>query len=697
MTCSMTTLRSNQRTRSRVIVCGAASTLHLAQALSADLFEVAVCAHAEQLAGQLTSRRPDVIVLEDSAGATAVLERIRASVAAAIPIVVLTETNDAVLIAHLLSLGAADVCHLPVVDSLFAHRVGRLADLRRASSTLACATSHLARAHRVGIMIQWWFDAEARAFRWTQDPSEHFDGLHGEGSLTTALLQWVHPDDRARVEATFASLLSHKIDYRIVTAAGEERLVTQEAEREVDEVTGRTCLVGIAQDVSRLREAERQADRLAYYDELTSLPNRAHATRFLKAAVASARRRQQRVFVVRLDLDHFRRVNDRFGHTVGNAVLKEVGARLSTALGSGHFGPFVARLDGNEFVVVFSDAGGPEEDSAERCSILAQRLALPYLIAGAEIVLSASGGVASYPADGKDVETLLTCADSAMQFAKQNGRDAFVAFDAQVRRKFERKLDVENRLRSALAQGTSLALHYQPKVELPSGHVTSVEALLRWTDASGGNISPFELVSVAEETGLIQPLGDWVLRTACMQAKVWSETLATPPRIAVNISARQFGAADFIDKLERVLEQTALSPHLLELEITEGVMMSDAEAASLVLERVKQIGLRISLDDFGTGFSSLAYLTRFPIDSLKIDRSFVVGIGVTRKSETIISAIIALSRSLGIEVVAEGVETEGQRQFLERQGPLEIQGWLFAKALPAEAAVAWIEQRARDR
>ena len=240
---------------------------------------------------------------------------------------------------------------------------------------------------------------------------------------------------------------------------------------------------------------------------------------------------------------------------------------------------------------------------------------------------------------------------------------------------------------------TSLELHYQPKVEVPSGRVVGVEALLRWTADSGGAISPIELVSVAEETGLIHPLGDWILRTACRQAKTWSEQGESPIRVAVNISARQFGAIDFLETLERILDETALPTHLLELEITEGVMMADAEAASRVLERVKELGLRISLDDFGTGFSSLAYLTRFPIDTLKIDRSFVVGIGVTKKSEAIISAIMAMSRSLEIDVVAEGVETDAQLKFLERQGPLAIQGWLFAKALPANSAAKWIENR----
>jgi EAL domain-containing protein (putative c-di-GMP-specific phosphodiesterase class I) len=316
-------------------------------------------------------------------------------------------------------------------------------------------------------------------------------------------------------------------------------------------------------------------------------------------------------------------------------------------------------------------------------------------VEGVEVVVSCSGGIATFPDDGRDVDTLFRHAEAALHEAKARGRDGFQRFDGELQSKLERRHEIERRLRAALASGEPLELHYQPQVEVPSGRVAGVEALLRWRTDASGPISPTELVSVAEETGLIQPLGDWVLRTACLQAKAWSERGSRAIRVAVNVSARQFGAHDFAEKVAAVLAETQLDASLLELEITEGLLMFDTSNTCRVLTQLKLLGVRIALDDFGTGYSSLAYLTRFPIDCLKIDRSFIMELGVTEKSEAIVAAIIALARSLSIDVVAEGVETVEQRDFLERFGSLEIQGWLFSKALPHDLAKAWIERRER--
>ena len=698
MTCSMTSLRGAHRPRPLVLLLDVSGSDLASQLPPTDL-EVLTCSSIEQVVRQLPASRPDAILLVDHGAAFADLSRLRdARGGEAVPVLVATSTADVPGVQRLFDAGADDLCALPMAGLLLQRRLVGLVQARRARSVHDCVTSDLARAQRVAGIVQWRFDPEARTFRWSHEPTAHFAGLEGEGSLHGMLLRWVHAEDRARVEASFANPTAQPLEYRLVLPGGQERLVTQEAEAELDEASGRVCFVGVARDVTDLREAERQVDRLAYYDELTSLPNRAHASRFLKAALASAKRRKRTVTVMVLGLDRFRRINERFGHATGNAVLKEVTSRLVQARDEqtehGRQSPFIARLGADEFAVILGDAG-PDDAPSTLFGKYSDRLSGPYRVASSELAFSVSAGFASYPSDGMNVEMLLMHANSALHAAKEKGRNAFVVFDADVKKRLDRKLDVENRLRLALASETSLELHYQPKVEVPSGRVRSVEALLRWTAETGGPISPFELVSVAEETGLIHPLGDWTLRTACKQAKAWNEVGPLPIRVAVNISARQFGAIDFVEKLEGILHETALPANLLELEITEGVMMADAEAASRVLERVKQLGLRISLDDFGTGFSSLAYLTRFPIDTLKIDRSFVIGIGVTKKSETIISAIMALSRSLDIDVVAEGVETEGQRQFLEQQGPLEIQGWLFSKALPPDVAARWIEERTR--
>lgn len=678
-------------------LCADAKDLHIEKAAS-----------IEQGLRLLAKRHPDIVVLlAADATVEAVADmcaRIRSAPGGtALPVLVTTTAVDVASIERLYASGVTDLATLPVADALLAHRIRNLVRGGRAIGGFTDVAASLARAQRLARVIQWWFDPEARTFRWSDKTDLVFAGLKGEGTLEHALLRWVQPHDRARVEAAFARLGPHEIDYQLVLADGEERLLYQQAELEIDPATGRICLVGTAQDITDVREAEDQVARLAHYDELTSLPNRAHACRFLKAAIAGAKLHGQQIAVVALDLDRFRRINESFGHSVGNAVLKEVAVRLrdvfeQEAARLGRAEVLVARLGGDEFVVVLRGVAIDYDPSA-LFRLLSARLSAPYTLGvAAEVVVSCSVGVASYPSNGSEVDTLLMHADSAKRVAKEKGRASFQVFAADVQRKLDRKIDVENRLRAALAAGVSLELHYQPKIEVPSGRVAGVEALLRWTPDSGGPISPLELVAVAEESGLIHPLGDWVLRTACLQAKAWSEQGAgLGMRVAVNISARQFVAPDFVDNLAALLARTALSPDLLELEITEGVMMADADAASCVLDRLKQLGLRVTLDDFGTGYSSLAYLTRFPIDCLKIDRSFVIGIGVTQKSEAIISAIIALSHSLGIEVVAEGVETEEQLSFLERQGPLEIQGWFFSKALPPEHASAWIERHAAAR
>jgi predicted signal transduction protein with EAL and GGDEF domain len=348
----------------------------------------------------------------------------------------------------------------------------------------------------------------------------------------------------------------------------------------------------------------------------------------------------------------------------------------------------VARLGGDEFAVIVRNVAG-DDDAPALFRILSEALARPFDVLGTRVVVSCSAGIASYPEGGVDVDALLMRADAAMHTAKDRGRACCQLFVAEIQDRLERRLDVESRLRGALASGSGLELHYQPKVEVPSGRVRGVEALLRWTAGQGASISPPELVSVAEETGLMVALGDWVLRAACLQAKAWSLG-PHPLRVAVNISARQFRATDFAEKVASLLTELKLSPDLLELEITEGVMMADSGATGRMLEQLKLVGVHVALDDFGTGFSSLAYLTRFPVDVLKIDRSFVIEIGVTAKSEAIVGAIVALARSLDIEIVAEGVETEAQRRFLEGFGAMQIQGWLFAKALRPAELMAWL-------
>lgn len=669
-------------------------------ALSSANLEVVVAPTCEAAIRTRAALRPD-LVLVDLALADRedpeLCARLHGAAVGA-PILVLADPRDDEAPRRALAQGATDFVVAPIRAELLDHRIRLLVRCSESLAAMEDAMDAAARSQQLARYVHWKLDPEARTFRWSERADAVFDGIEGEGLLNDALLRWVHPNDRARVEVSLGEAGPHHLEYRLVLGRGEERVVHQASARALDVFTGRMCVTGTVHDVTELREAEAHADRLAYYDDLTDLPNRAHAERYLKAALATARTRGQRVGVLSLDLDLFRRVNDRLGHAGGDAVLREVARRLKTRVdddGARRLAPMFARTGGNEFVVIVRDARG-HEDVADLFRSLAATLGEPYVVEGTEVVVSCSAGIAISPENGRDVETLLRHAGAALHGAKASGRAGLQIFDVEVQRRLERKLRIEACLRAALASGESLELHYQPKVEAPSGRVVGVEALLRWRADADGPISPMELVTVAEETGLIQPLGDWVLRTACLQARAWSERGPRPIRVAVNVSARQFSAPGFEEKVAALLAETGIDPSLLELEITEGVMMFETAVTRRVLARLKGLGLKISLDDFGTGYSSLAYLTRFPIDCLKIDRSFIQEIGTAPTSETIVSAVIALARSLSIDIVAEGVETAAQRAFLERFGTLTIQGWLYSKALPPEIAAAWIVRHERS-
>lgn len=650
-------------------------------------------------------RRPDVVLLDvrmpDVEGSSVCAQIRQMGGGASIPILMMTAHDDLASIERAYDCGATDFVTKPIGYGLLAHRVRYLLRSSRAFIDIREGARSLARAQRLARLVQWELDLDTQVFTWSETSSDVFNGLEGAGDLSESLLRWVHPKDRTNVADALARGEAHHVEYRLVLPTGEERFVHQEAETELDEATGGARMIGTAQDVTELRAAERQVAHLAFYDALTELPNRAHACRFLESALREAVLCDESIAVISLDLDLFRRVNDSIGHFAGNTLLQEVAGRIRAVVKE-HEGncpslrpqAIAARLGGDEFVVILRDVQ-TDDDAPGLFRHLAERISEPYVVDGSAVVVSCSAGIATYPTNGSDVDTLLMHADAAMHSAKLSGRNGFQHFASEIQQKVERRLLVESRLRGALASGHGLELHYQPKVEAPGGRVAGVEALLRWTPDEAGPISPTELVAVAEDTGLVLQLGDWVLQTACEQAGRWVDEGLRPIRVAVNISAHQFREPDFAEKVARVLAETQLSPDLLELEITEGVMMFDTVATGRMLEDLKLLGVRIALDDFGTGYSSLAYLTRFPIDTLKIDRSFVKEIGVTRKSETIVGAIIALAQSLEIAVVAEGVETDEQRLFLERFGALEIQGWLFAKAMPGGVVAAWVVEHER--
>jgi len=424
-----------------------------------------------------------------------------------------------------------------------------------------------------------------------------------------------------------------------------------------------------------------QLEHQANYDSLTGLPNRTLLHDRLKQAVY-AQRTPRNIAVVFMDLDHFKFVNDSLGHSIGDKLLKAMGERLRAALREGDT---VGRVGGDEFVLILADQNN-EEVIFRAMQRITAKVAEPILIEGQELYVTCSAGISLYPQDGPDVDTLLKNADAAMYRAKEHGRSNFQFFTTEMNERVNERLALEGALRRALER-QELLLHYQQKVDLRSGAIIGAEALVRWMHPEWGLVRPARFISLAEETGLIVPLGEWVLREACRQARAWLDQGLEPGVVSVNLSARQFRQQDLVRMVSRILEETGLDPAHLEMELTESMVMHNVESAIATLQGLKSLGLRLSVDDFGTGYSSLSYLKDLPIDALKIDRSFVrdIGGGAEAGEGVLAQAIISLGHNLHLKVVAEGVETDAQVRFLKRHGCDEVQGFLYGEPVAPEA------------
>ncbi|MEW6611251.1 MAG: EAL domain-containing protein [Pseudomonadota bacterium] len=442
-----------------------------------------------------------------------------------------------------------------------------------------------------------------------------------------------------------------------------------------------------ARDITERRIAEDRVHRLAYYDTLTGLPNRLLFKDRLQQALAQAERGGQLVAVMFLDLDRFKLINDTLGHGIGDLLLRGMGERLSLCVRESDT---VARMGGDEFTVILSGLHKGQDAALVARKIL-DAFAQPFWLEGHELFVNASIGIALYPSDSQTPEGLLKQADLAMYAAKEQGNH-YQFYTAAMNVISAERLALENALRHAMEAG-QLSLHYQPQIDLESGAVVGMEALLRWQRPEQGFVSPAEFIPLAEETGLILPIGDWVLRTACAQNKAWQEAGFAPLRVAVNLSARQFKQQNLVQTIRQALRDSGLEPRFLELELTESIFMQHEEASIRKLRELKAMGIKISIDDFGTGYSSLGYLQRFPVDKLKIDRSFVRDITDAPDDAAIAKAIIAMARSLNLEVIAEGVETEAQLAFLRSNACCLMQGFYFSRPLSAEAFGAFLAER----
>ena len=449
----------------------------------------------------------------------------------------------------------------------------------------------------------------------------------------------------------------------------------------VPNVNGHTTHhIGVINDVTDLIRYQEQLEYQANYDTLTRLPNRNLLRDRLQHAIEEARRRDTKLSVVFIDLDGFKNVNDSLGHSVGDRLLAVVAERLARCARASDT---VARHGGDEFVAVLPEL------TDERLLIawmerVRSAISEPVWLDGTELYVGCSMGASIFPQDGDDAESVMKKADLAMYRAKDMGRNTFQFYLPEMNASVGARMNVERRLRRALRDGEFI-LHYQPQVDMATGKIVGIEALVRWMDPEQGLVSPASFIPVAEESGLIGPLSEWVLREACRQNKAWQDAGLPPARVSVNLSARQFQQRDIASLVLSVLKETGLEPKYLELELTESAIMRNAEEAITMLAELSALGIGIAIDDFGTGYSSLSYLKRFPVHRLKIDRSFVADIGACGDDETITSAIIALAHSLQLQVIAEGVETSAQLDFLRARDCDEMQGYFFSRPMPRDA------------
>jgi len=449
--------------------------------------------------------------------------------------------------------------------------------------------------------------------------------------------------------------------------------------------------LAIIQDLTESRKSADQIHRLHYYDRLTGLPNRTFHRELMKRSIDHARRHKRRFPLIYIGLDNFQRINDSLGYSTGDLLLKAVADRLANAMRKSDYVArsaesdienVISRAGGDEFIVLAQDLN-QTHDTAKTSRRLLAELSAPYDLGGHEIFLTVSIGIALYPDDATEVDDLLKNAEKAMRYSKSSGKNDFHFYSSSMHSAVQEKLTLENDLHRALARH-ELMLYYQPKVDAATRRVTGMEALIRWRHPDKGLIPPTQFIPMAETSGLILPIGEFVIHTACRQIKTWQEAGFNETNIALNVSGRQFDQQNLIEIIEAALRDAMVSPQCLEVEITETALMRNPEKSIEILTALNALGLRIAIDDFGTGYSSLSYLKRLPLDFLKIDQSFVKGLADDPRDQTIVRTIIVMAHSLSLQTIAEGVETEVQLAFLREHGCDQTQGYLFSRPLPAE-------------
>ena len=675
------------------------------------------------------NNQPDVVVLDalmPEVDGFITCERLRRlSGGEHVPVLMLTGLDDETSIARAYEAGATDFFVKSTTQwTLLSERLRYMIRASRMREELAESRAKLSKAQRIARLGSWEWNI---ATRWVKLSEECF-AIAGLPQQEDGLADWfvwsrVVEDERARIEMLFREALAGNgqmnFECRLARPTGQVRVVQIEGEIDRDDGGRAIAVHGVMQDITERKQAEDQIRQLANYDSLTGLPNRRFFRDQFQAALERARTNGSAVGVLFLDLDRFKQINDTLGHQVGDQLLREVAKRLyqcvrendtvaraaeqsaavrnsrppsigsaTRALAAGsQSAPVaaagstnsVARLGGDEFTVLLTDLADPSAIEAVAQRLL-DTMRRPFAFSGHELFVTASMGVATFPLDGGDVDTLLRKADIAMYAVKDSGRNGAMRFSSAMNTATAERWRLETALHRALER-EELVMYYQPKVNVIDGTIVGAEALMRWK-RGGELVPPGEFITVAEESGLIVPITEWAVREVCKQMVAWSEDGMPPMPVSINISGRHIQRANLVEPVQAALAGFRLDARLLELELTETVLMQNLGHALPLLQALKELGVAISVDDFGTGYSSLSYLKKLPIDTLKIDRSFVRELETSADNAAIVAAIIAMSKSLKLRVVAEGVETQGQMMRLFDQGCLLMQGFLFSPAVP---------------
>ncbi len=585
----------------------------------------------------------------------------------------------------------------------------RSTELQRTMAALAASEERFRTL--VETTSDWIWEVDAHGvYTYASPKVQDLLGYAPEEVLGKTPFDFMPPDEAANVGRQFAEIIAarrpfERLENVNLRKDGRRVVIETSGVPIFDHEGGLAGWRGVDRDITERIKTQEKLHYLAYHDELTGLPNRTLLFDRLAQTVLEAGRRERRVAVLCLDLDRFKFVNESLGHDTGNALIKGVAQRLLECVRPGDS---VARLEGDEFAMVFADVAQPD-DAYRVLHRIKERFAVPVAIDGHNLFVTLSIGVALYPLDGTDAGDLLRNADAAMHQAKAHGGDTHRFYAAQMTAASAERLALETGLREAFERGEFL-LHYQPQVDLKSGRIVGMEALVRWRHPERGLVPPATFIPLAEETGLIVPLGAWVLRAACLQAHAWQKETAAPGhadrgaegrqnpgvlRVAVNLSPQQFREPGLSETIRHCLRETGVDPRLLDIELTESVLAGGHDTVAGVLGELEQLGVQISIDDFGTGYSSLSHLKRFPVDVLKIDQSFVRDCTSDADDAAIVQAIITMAHALGIQTIAEGVETKEQLEFLRRNGCDAMQGYYFSRPVPAEEITRMLREQRR--